>query len=82
MIHFAVKTRRRTDLEIDFAKTICTFDAKIVLPWNDLTISHVKAKKNHSFLVLSTETEGAASCEAAPLVLNIKKNGKSFGSLE
>ena len=30
MIHFADKTRRRTDLEIDFAKTICTFDAKIV----------------------------------------------------
>ena len=30
MIHFADKTRRRTDLEIDFAKTICTFDAKIM----------------------------------------------------
>ena len=30
MIHFADKTRKRTDLEIDFAKTICTFDAKIV----------------------------------------------------
>ena len=30
MIHFADKTRKRTDLEIDFAKTICTFDAKKV----------------------------------------------------
>ena len=30
MIHFTDKTRRRTDLEIDFAKTICTFDAIIM----------------------------------------------------
>ena len=30
MIHFVDKTRKRTDSEIDFAKTICTFDAIIM----------------------------------------------------
>ena len=30
LIHFVDKTLKRTDLEIDFAKTICTFDAKIM----------------------------------------------------
>ena len=33
MIHFADKTRKRTDLEIDFAKTICTFDAPFPKAW-------------------------------------------------
>ena len=48
---------------------------QVVQPWTNLPIFLPQIWK-------SAEIEGATSCGVAPLVLNIKKNGKSFGSLE
>ena len=44
-----------------------------VFPRINLTISCIEAQKNQSLLALPAETEGAASCGAAPSVVYKQK---------